>query len=109
MQVVATAGPASQSMELRVRGELDMASAPDLAAALDVLVTSDHRVVVLDLTDLTFLDCAGMRPIRAARGALQKQGGTLVIRHPQPLVERALRIAGLGDVLESSRRLLAPR
>lgn len=106
MQVVATAGPASRTVELRVRGELDMASAPELAVALDALLAADHRVVVLELADLSFLDCAGMRPIRAALGALQKGGGTLVIRHPQPLVERALRIAGLGDALEGGRRLL---
>jgi anti-sigma B factor antagonist len=107
MQVVATAGPAGHSMELRVRGELDLASAPDLAAALDVLVTADHRIVVLDLTELSFLDCAGMRPIRAALCALRSGGGSLVIRHPQPLVEQALRATGLGDALEGSRRVLS--
>jgi anti-anti-sigma factor len=106
MQVVATAGPASRTVELRVRGELDIASAPDLARALDVLVPAEQRVLVLDLAELTFLDCAGMRPIRSALCALRCQGGTLVIRHPQPLVERALRLAGLGEALEDGRRLL---
>jgi anti-anti-sigma factor len=106
MQVVATAGPASRTVELRVRGELDIASAPDLARALEVLVPADHRVLVLDLAELSFLDCAGMRPIRSALCALRRQGGTLVIRHPQPLVERALRLAGLGEALENGRRLL---
>jgi anti-anti-sigma factor len=105
MQVVATAGPASRTVELRVRGDLDIASAPELARALDVL-TGDHRVLVLDLAELSFLDCAGMRPIRSALCALRHQGGTLVIRHPQPLVERALRLAGLGDALENGRRPL---
>jgi anti-sigma B factor antagonist len=106
MQVVATAGPASRTVELRVRGELDIASAPELAAALDALLTADHRVVVLDLADLSFLDCAGMRPIRSALSALRRRGGTLVIRHPQPLVERTLRLAGLDEALEGGRRLL---
>jgi anti-sigma B factor antagonist len=106
MQVVATAGPASRTVELRVRGELDMASAPQLASALDGLLAADHRVVVLELAELSFLDCAGMRPIRAALSVLRSRGGTLVIRHPQPLVERVLRIAGLGDALEGGRRLL---
>ena len=107
MQVVATAGPASRTVELRVLGELDIASAPELAVALDRLLAADHRVVVLDLTELSFLDCAGMRPIRSALGALRCRGGTLVIRHAQPLVERTLRMAGLGEALEGGRRLLA--
>ncbi len=107
MQVVATAGPASRTVELRVRGELAIASAPELAVALDPLLAADHRVVVLDLTELSFIDCAGMRPIRSACGALRCRGGTLVIRHPQPLVERALRLAGLAEALEGGRRSLA--
>ena len=108
MQVVATAGPASRTVELRIRGELDMASAPELAGSLDALLAGDHVVVVLELADLSFLDCAGMRPIRAALGALRARGGILVIRHPRPLVERALRLAGLGEALENGRRLLTP-
>lgn len=107
MQVVATAGPASRTVELRVRGELDIASAPELAAALDRLLAADHRVVLLDLTELSFLDCAGMRPIRSAYGELRCRGGALAIRHAQPLVERALRLAGLADALEGGRRSLA--
>jgi anti-anti-sigma factor len=106
MQVVATAGPASRTAELRVRGELDVASAPDLARALEGLLKTDHSVVILDLAELSFLDCAGMRPIRTALCTLRSSGGALVIRHPAPLVERALRIGGLADALEGARRLL---
>jgi len=106
MQVVASAGPAS-TFELRVRGELDIASAPELAAALDRALAADHRVLVLELADLSFLDCAGMHPIRSAFCALRCRGGSLVIRHPQPLVERALELAGLGEALEGRRKLPA--
>ena len=107
MQVVATAGPANRTGELRVRGELDIASAPELSAALERLLAADHRVVVLELDELSFLDCAGMRPIRAAMSTLRCRGGALVIRHPQPLVERALRLAGLAEAVENGRRQLA--
>jgi anti-sigma B factor antagonist len=105
MQVVATASPAGGAVELRVRGELDMASAPELARALDGALAADHRLLVLDVADLSFLDCAGMRPIRAALCELQRRDGSLLIRHPQPLVERTLQLAGLGDALESRRTL----
>ena len=107
MQVVASAGPAGGAVELRVEGELDMASAPELATALEELVAADHRVLVLDLAAVSFLDCAGMRPIRSALWALRRRGGSLVIRHPQPLVERALELAGLGEALDGRRRLPA--
>ena len=107
MQVVARASPASSAAELRVEGELDIASAPELVTALERLLAADHRVLVLELADLSFLDCAGMRPIRSALCSLRCRGGSLVIRHPQPLVERALELAGLGETLEGRRKLPA--
>ena len=100
MQVVATAGPANGSVEVRVRGELDIATAPELAAELDRLLAARPRVLVLELGELTFLDCAGMRPVRSALRDLRCGGGTLVIRHASPLVERALRVAGLAETLD---------
>ena len=105
MQVVARTGPAGSTAELRLRGELDIASAPELAGVLERLLATEHRVIVLDLTELSFLDCAGMRPIRAALCELRRRDGSLVIRHPQPRVEHTLQLAGLGDALESRRRL----
>jgi anti-anti-sigma factor len=100
MQVVATAGPASGSVQLRIRGELDIATAPELAAELERVLAAHPRLVVLELGELSFLDCAGMRPLRHALSDLRCRGGSLVIRHAPPLAERALHLAGLGDALD---------
>jgi len=107
MQVVARTGPAGSTAELQLRGELDIASAPELAGVLERLLATEHRVIVLDLAELSFLDCAGMRPIRSALCILREEGGTLVVRHAQPLVEQALRVAGLAEALDAGRQLLA--
>jgi anti-anti-sigma factor len=103
MQLVATASPASGAVQLTVRGELDIASAPELQVVLESIVAGPHAVLVLDLTGLSFLDCAGMRPIRAARRALEARGGQLLVRHPSPIVERALLLGGLGEALSAGR------
>ena len=103
MQLEATASPAIGAVQLTVRGELDIASAPELEAALERIVAGPHVVLVLELTGLTFLDCAGMRPIRTARRALEARGGRLLVRHPSPIVERALRLGGLGEALDAGR------
>jgi anti-anti-sigma factor len=105
MQVVATAGPAGGAVQLRVRGELDVASAPELTALLDQLLAGRPQSLVLELDELSFLDCAGMRPISAARRSLDAGMGTLVILHPRPLVERTLRLAGLGEAVDRGRSL----
>jgi anti-anti-sigma factor len=81
---------------LRPTGELDLASAPALARALTTVLGGEHRSVVMDLSRLTFSDCAGLRPIRRAvrDGALV---GTIVeLRDAVPAVRRVLDLTGLG-------------
>lgn len=55
-----------------------MASASQLRAALDA-IAPDERVV-LDLVEVTFLDCAGLRVLETAHAARQHKGGRLVVR-----------------------------
>ena len=53
---------------LTVRGELDLATAPELAAALDAQLASAPRALILDLTPTVFLDSSGARAlIQASR------------------------------------------
>jgi anti-anti-sigma factor len=55
---------------LRVRGELDLEAAPQLAEALESLLATGPAAVVVDLTGTTFLDSSGARQlVRAARRA----------------------------------------
>jgi anti-sigma B factor antagonist len=100
MELVATTGPSTGSVHLRVRGELDIATAPQLAAELDRVLAGEPHLVVLELGELSFLDCAGMRPVRHALSDLRCRGGSLVIRHAPPLAEQALRLTGLGEALD---------
>lgn len=78
-----------------VRGELDHASAPEL----DELLTTEVRVrrprrVVLDLRGVTFIDCAGLRPVARAQRLLSPEC-PLVLRSPSAAVRRLLTITGM--------------
>jgi anti-anti-sigma factor len=81
---------------LRVGGEVDIATAPELNKCLDEL---DGNVVV-DLTDVTFLDSSGIRVLVVARKQLVREGGSLTLRNPNDLVSRTLEIMGLRDWVE---------
>jgi anti-sigma B factor antagonist len=53
---------------LTVRGELDLGTAPELAAAVDDELAEGPSVLVVDLTPATFLDSSGARQLaKAAR------------------------------------------
>ncbi len=74
------------------RGELDVSTCDGLA---DTLTAPPGSVVVIDLRLLTFMDSSGLGAIHAARQSAIKNGGTLVLTRPTPIVHRVLQITGL--------------
>jgi anti-anti-sigma factor len=77
-------------------GELDLATAPTLWRALALLLRGEHRSVVMDLSRLTFSDCAGLRPIRRALREGARVGTDVQLRDAVPAVRRVLDLTGLG-------------
>ena len=79
------------------RGELDVASAPALRVALARALRGDHRSLVVDLSRLTFSDCAGLRPVRWAVNEGARVGTDVRLRDAVPAVRRVLDLTGLGS------------
>lgn len=86
-------------VELGVRGELDIATAPDLGVVVDALIDRGHRFVVLDLAELEFMDASGLRVIARAVHRLAPADGALIIRSPRAIVRRILDVTGLIDIV----------
>ncbi|HMJ34674.1 MAG TPA: STAS domain-containing protein [Baekduia sp.] len=86
---------------IAVAGELDLATAPELEAAL-LPRLRDGGHAVLDLRALDFMDSTGVRVIVAGHVAAQEHGGrfALVRTAPDAPVGRVLEISGLDGVLE---------
>jgi anti-sigma B factor antagonist len=82
-----------------VRGELDLATAPQLEDALLPPLNAGVSAV-LDLRTLEFMDSTGVRVIVAAHLAAGEHGATLTVcAIPDGPVGRVLEISGLDDVL----------
>jgi anti-anti-sigma factor len=92
---ISTQQPSDGTVRLVARGELDIATAPSLVAALDDGVIGDSAVVVLDLSGVTFMDSTG---VRALLGAYDKLGERLRILASAPC-QRVLAVTGLTDRL----------
>jgi anti-anti-sigma factor len=85
---------------LKLLGELDLCSADDLRRALDaVLEQRDPQRLTMDLSALTFADCAGLSVLVWARNSLAERGHELVITGCQPIVRRLLILTGLATYL----------
>jgi anti-anti-sigma factor len=81
---------------IAVAGEVDLASAPELTSCL-----LDHgdRDVVLDLSEVTFLDSSGISALVHAQHALQSSGHTLRSTGEREHILKVLQIAGLAATL----------
>jgi anti-sigma B factor antagonist len=80
-------------------GELDMASAPLLQAALENADAAATSVLVLDLRELRFMDSTGLRIILWARERLHSRGQEFALTTGSSQVQRLLSVSGVGEHL----------
>jgi anti-sigma B factor antagonist len=83
-------------------GEIDMSNANELGEALGRQVTNEALGLVVDLTEITYLDSAAIQIIYELRERLQTRGQQirLVIAPDSPIAD-ALRIAGVPAAVGS--------
>lgn len=80
-------------------GELDLAGAPQLDETLRQ-AQLDAPLVVLDLRDLAFMDCAGMHVIVDAARRARREGDRLVVVRGGPQVDLVFRLTKSSRLLE---------
>ncbi len=85
---------------MEVRGELDMAAAPDLADSI-MKACGRAATVLLDLTKVTFLDSSAIGALVAAGREVVEAGGRLQIGPRSDVVNRVLEITGLHEPSEA--------
>src|SRR3954453_269920 len=69
--------PDRERVIVAVGGELDFATAPQLAATVDELLDVGFGRIVVDLRRLTFLDSAGVHPLVSAGDSARRRGCAL--------------------------------
>ncbi|WP_394427794.1 STAS domain-containing protein [Streptomyces sp. SGAir0957] len=87
---------AGDTVLLRLSGELDIATAPGLQAALTPLT---GRRVELDLGDLTFIDSIGITLLARHHSHAAATGGLLLLVAAGRAVRRVLDITGITHLL----------
>ena len=93
---VSSAGP---SVVVRPIGELDIAAAAELREALLTACASTTDQVVVDCSEVTFIDSTALGVLAACAKRLNTSGHHLSIRHASTQVRRAIALAGLSDFL----------
>jgi len=88
-----------RAVRVLVSGELDLATAPRLDAALTRALT-DADDLVLDLSNVTFIDSTGLSAILAGVSASQLNGSSLAISSTlAPQARKLFQLAGMESTL----------
>lgn len=97
-------GPAAGVTTVIPRGELDIATVAELESWLD-----DLRIrcasVVLDLSEVTFIDSTGVRALARARAAADHARTSLRLERPSPPVKRAFDLVGVDPQADTKTDL----
>jgi anti-sigma B factor antagonist len=89
----------AEAVVLRLRGELDMAGAPELLARVGALVDGGTTRVLVDLTELSFCDSAGLNAFIRGDRAATRAGGWLRLTGARGHVARVIELSGVLPVL----------
>ena len=84
---------------VRVSGELDLDTAPDLDQRLEALIAESTGDLDLDLSEVTFLGSSGLVVLLRARQALHEDHRRLRVLNPSPPVLRVFDLSGVLEVL----------
>lgn len=83
---------------VRVTGDLDCYTSPELRTTLLELVAEGRRRVVLDIAGTNFVDSTGLGVLVGGARRFRQQGGDMVLRSPSPATVRLLHVTGLASV-----------
>ena len=84
---------------VRVRGDVDLDTAPVLERRLNELVDDGAREIVVDAGGLTFMDMTGLTVLVRVLKRLRARDGRIRVRSASRSVQKVLEITGLDRVL----------
>ncbi|MEV0456656.1 STAS domain-containing protein [Catellatospora methionotrophica] len=91
--------PGRGCVVVQLGGELDLATDPDLRQGLQQVLQDGARVVVLDLTDVAFLDSTALGTIVWLHEQLQPRNGHVRVAVTRPLVLRVMELTSVDRLV----------
>jgi len=79
-----------------VGGELDLLTAPQLAAELEPILAAEHRNIAIDLTETSFMDSAGIHALVNIGNRARRHFAVIC---PAGTVRRTIELVGLAEPL----------
>lgn len=90
---------------VRLSGQCDLASAPQLREAFQELAPPAVKTVVVDASELDFIDSTCLGIVFGALRRLRDGGGDLTLTGVDGVVRRVLEVSGLDQVIKLTERI----
>ena len=84
---------------VELTGEVDATNSDELYDVLESVVLQLPRLLVVDLSALTFMDSTGLRMLLRSSRELDQQGGVLALASPQVSVARVLQLTRADQLI----------
>ena len=81
-------------------GQIDLYSAPSFKEALASAIDGGNVDLVVDLSDVSFMDSTGLGALVGAHKRLDLLGGSLVVVSPDATIKRVFELVGLSRRFE---------
>ncbi len=83
---------------LDVAGEIDVYTAPQFKEAVNGIIAGGQKHLIIDMSDVTYMDSSGFGTLLSATRRLRPQGGTINLVKCNTSIDRILRITRLNTV-----------
>ena len=90
---------------LTLNGRLDLPGVQAVELKFLAYTASRKKPAVVDMSGVTFVSSMGIRMLLSAAKNLRPAGAKIVVLNPGPIVDEALRTAGLEQILPMSQNL----
>lgn len=89
------------TLEVKLMGEIDHHSAVSVRSQIDELIFDTRpKKMVLDLSEISFMDSSGLGLIMGRYALVKDLGGTLSLRAPTVAVMKILSLAGMERMIK---------
>lgn len=83
---------------LRLSGELDVATAPELRDNVVQLISEGRTQLVFDCSELAFIDSTGLGVLIGARARCLAANGSVALAGVRPALQRLLAVTGIDGL-----------
>ena len=96
-----------EAIRISLKGEMDHHNAVGVRGEIDKLIYDERpKKLILDLSEMGFMDSSGLGFIMGRYALMEKLGGTLILENPNERIVKIFELAGLQRIVrvENSKK-----